>query len=86
MSLPDSTLRGRIADILNREGATKNAARQIQDLMASEQRLVDLKNAPGALGISDRQMFRWIKSGKLTVSKVAGITMVDVSKMSVRAG
>ena len=79
-------LRGAIAEILETHGASKIAARQIQELMKREQRFVDLKAAPDELGISPRQMFRWIKSGKLTVAKVAGMTMVDVSKMSVRAG
>jgi hypothetical protein len=84
--MPDSTLRGAIAAILEREGATKSAARKIEELMKREQRFADLKNAPDQLGISSRQMFRWIKSGKLSVLRVAGLTMVDVSKMSVRAG
>ena len=54
--------------------------------MKAEQRFHDLKAAPDHLGISERQMYRWIKAGKLTVCKVAGVTMVDVSKMSARAG
>ena len=86
MSLPDSTLRARIAAILERHGASATAAKQIEALMKAEQRFHDLKAAPDHLGISERQMYRWIKAGRLTVCKVAGVTMVDVSKMSARAG
>jgi len=84
MSLTDSMLRGKICQIFHREGVTKSAAEQIELLMKNEQKLLDLKAAPEALGISERQMYRWIKAGKLPAKKIAGIKMVDVSKMSVR--
>jgi hypothetical protein len=60
----------------------EEAARQIDELKR-ERKFLDLKNAPDALGISQRQMFRRIKRGLLHVEIVAGVRMVDVSKMSV---
>ena len=83
MSLSDRTLRGAIADILSHEGKTQSAAEQIHRLLENERRLIDLKSAPSELGISERQMYRWIKTGKLTAVTIAGQRMVDVSKKSV---
>jgi predicted DNA-binding protein (UPF0251 family) len=82
----DSTLAGRIEAIIKARGATASAAKEIEALLKSEQRLVDKKNAPAELGISERQFYRWLKAGRLTVEMVAGRAMIDVSKMSVRAG
>jgi hypothetical protein len=84
MSMPDSMLRGAIAQILQREGETQSAAAQIRRILESEKRLVDLKVAPDELGVTPRTMYRWIKVGRLTVETIAGRRMVDVSKMSVR--
>ena len=82
MTLPE--LRGAIGVILDREGESPSAAKQIRQLIEIERRLVDLKVAPELLGVTERTMFRWLKSGRLFSETIDGRRMVDVSKMSVR--
>ena len=77
MTLPDSSLRGRIAEILARESETASAARQIKALLKSE-RFVLLKNAHDALGISKRTLFRRLRAGLLKTVKMDGRQFVDL--------
>ncbi len=77
MSLPDSTLAGRIAAILDREGATAKAAREIDRLLKREQRLVSLKVAPSELHLSPRTFYRRLKAGVLRTVETPDGRMVD---------
>jgi len=70
-------LRGAIAEILAREGASAAAAKKIQRLMASD-RFADLKAAPDALGVSPRTMYRMIRAGRLKTVEMAGRRLVDL--------
>jgi len=85
MSLPDPMLRGAIASILDREGETPSAAKEIRELI-ERQRFFDLQNAPGELGVTERTMFRWLREGKLKAVMIAGRRMVDVMSVSVSSG
>jgi predicted DNA-binding transcriptional regulator AlpA len=77
VSLPDSTLRAQVAAILEKKGATKNAARLIRDLMERD-RFVDLKVAPEKLGISRRTFYRRLHAGAIQTVTVGGRRMVDL--------
>ena len=78
MSLSETALRERILAIIEREGATEAAAKEIKALMQSDARLLDLKNAPAELGISPRTMFRRIRAGRIKTVEIAGRRMVEL--------
>ncbi|MCE0522040.1 MAG: hypothetical protein LV480_03935 [Methylacidiphilales bacterium] len=85
VAMSDQTLRGSIAHILDREGATASAAEKIQRLMRSEQRLVPLKVAPSELNLSTRTFYRRLKAGLLRTVETPEGRMVDVgSKLAAR--